>query len=177
MAGGSYLSPQSATASGMPYSGSWANLSKQATYRDAAIWVPTCNGEAIDRAGRPAENVVLRPWRLPAAILSAQQALYFLDACNRNPYAESTDVKIAHTARFWGAAVRFAAALATRERFVPSVEARGAAFHAGWQPLLSAPDRWRLRELAAAMPPPARSVTLEISGGAKPPEDDAAPHG
>jgi superfamily II DNA or RNA helicase len=145
-----------------------------ATYRDAAIWVPTCDGEAIDRAGRPAQNAALRPWRLPVAILNAQQALYFLDACNRNPYAESPDVKIAHTARFWGAAVRFAAALATRERFVPSVEARGASFRALWQPLLSAPDRWRLRELAAAMPPPARSVTLESSGGEKPPEDDAA---
>ena len=148
--------------------------SQEAIWCEAAIWVPACDGKAIEGAGHAAQNAALRPWRLPAAVLNGQQTLFFLDACNRNPFAESPDVKIAHTARFWGAVLRFAAALAARERFVPSVEARGASFRAVWQSLLSAPDRWRLGELAAAMPPPARAVTLATSGGEKPPEDDRA---
>jgi len=144
------------------------------TYRDAIIWVPTCDGEAIDRGGGPAQSTALRPWRLPVAILNAHQAGYFLDSCNRNPGAESPEVKIASTARFWGAAFRFAAALAARERIMPSLEARGESFRAVWLPLLSAPDHWRLRELAGSMPPPARSVTLDSSRGGQPPEDDPA---
>ena len=135
-----------------------------ATHRNATIWLPERKGKA---AG-------LRPFGVPVAILKAENALHFLDACNRNPYAESSHIKIAHTTRFWGAALRFVAALAARDRFVPSMAAEGPAFHARWKPLIAAPDRQALRELAAAMPPPARAITLETKGLGKPPEDDPA---
>ena len=131
-----------------------------ASYRNAAIWVPT--------------GKELQPRTLSTAILDAENALYFLDACNRNPFAESADAKIAHTTRFWGAAFRFVAALAARDRFLPSVSAKGASFHARWRPVLAAPDRHTLRELASTMPPPARAITFDTKRSGKPPEDDPA---
>jgi SNF2 family DNA or RNA helicase len=145
-----------------------------AAYPRAVIWLPTRNGEAIGRAESPQRNEAIRPWALSTAILDAENALYFLDACNRNPFREAWGNKIALSTRFWGAALRFVASLAARDRFLPSLSAEGAAFHTRWKPLLAAPDRQALRQLASAMPPPARAITLENEGRAKPPEDDPA---
>ena len=142
------------------------------THRDATIWVPTRYGKAVDRNGQSQGNEAIQPLSLHVAILTAEEALDFLDACNRNPRAESPDLKLAPTTRFWAAALRFVAALAARGRFLPSLSAQGAPFHARWQPILAAPDRYALRQLAAAMPPAARAITLERSG--RPPEDDPA---
>jgi hypothetical protein len=132
-----------------------------ASCRNATIRVPT-DAEAI------------RPMSVPAVILDAENALYFLDACNRNPYAQTLQIKIAYTTRFWGAALRLVAALAARDRFLPSVSIEGRAFDARWKPKLAAPDRLMLRELAANMPPPARAITFDSGRRGKPPEDDPA---
>lgn len=143
-----------------------------APYQRATIWLPTRDGEAIARAERPQRNEAIQPWALSTAILDAPNALHFLDACNRNPLAESWGNKIASSTRFWGAALRFVASLAARDRFLPSVSAKGESFHARWKPLLAAPDRYALCELAATMPPSARAITLETSGHSEPPQDD-----
>jgi SNF2 family DNA or RNA helicase len=132
-----------------------------ASYRNAIIWVPS-DAQAI------------RPMSVPAVILDAENALYFLDACNRNPYAQTLQIRIAYTTRFWGAALRLVAALAARDRFLPSVSIEGRAFQARWKPMLAAPDRLTLRELAATMPPPARAITFDTGRQGKPPEDDPA---
>jgi superfamily II DNA or RNA helicase len=132
-----------------------------ASYRNATIWVPS-DGDAI------------RPRSVPTVILDAENAFYFLDACNRNPYAQTSQIKIAYTTRFWGAALRSVAALAARDRFLPSVSMEGGTFEARWKPILSAPDRLTLREFAATMPPPARAITLDTGRHRKPPEDDPA---
>jgi SNF2 family DNA or RNA helicase len=145
---------------------------RPATYQKATIWLPTRNGEAIARAEPSQRNEAIQPWTLSTAILDAQNALHFLDACNRNPLAESWGNKIASSTRFWGAALRFVASLAARDRFLPSVSAKGESFHARWTPLLAAPDRHALCELAATMPPSARAITLETSGHSEPPQDD-----
>jgi SNF2 family DNA or RNA helicase len=145
-----------------------------ATLRDATIWLPTRGREAIGRAERSQQNEAIRPWTLPVAVFNGENALYFLDACNRNPYAETADIKIAPTTRFWGAALRLVASLAARERFLPSVSAQRASFHGRWQPWLAAPDRYTLRELAGAMPPAARAIALETGARGAPPEDDSA---
>jgi hypothetical protein len=82
------------------------------------------------------------------------------------------DTKLAPSTRFWGAALRFVAGLALRDRFLPSMTAEGESFHARWKPPITAPDQDRLRQLARAMPPVARAIT---SADAKtPPEDDPA---
>ena len=133
-----------------------------ATYRNAALWAPA--------GGEPG----LRPRSVPSVILDAENASYFLDACNRNPYAQTSQIKIAYTTRFWGAALRLVAVLAARDRLLPSVSMDGGSFDACWKPVLAAPDRLTLRELAATMPPPARAITLDTGRHAKPPEDDPA---
>lgn len=86
---------------------------------------------------------------------------------------------MAPSTRFWGAGLRFVASLASRDRFVPSVSAEGDAFYARWKPLIAAPDRHALLELARAMPPSAHAITLETisfknQGRGNPPEDDPA---
>ena len=100
----------------------------------------------------------------------AESTFYFLDACNRNPFAEDRDTKLAPSTRFWGAALRFVAGLGLRDRFIPSVTAEGESFHARWKPLIAAPDQDRLRNLARAMPPVARAITP--MDARTPPEDD-----
>jgi SNF2 family DNA or RNA helicase len=140
------------------------------------IWLPTIHRKPVGPAERGIENgsganaAQLQAWSVCTAILPAESALYFLDACNRNPSAEDRDTKLAPSTRFWGAALRFVAGLAVRDRFIPSVTAEGERFHARWKPLIAAPDQERLRNLARAMPPVARAITPSSAKAA--PEDD-----
>jgi superfamily II DNA or RNA helicase len=85
--------------------------------------------------------------------------------------AESWGHKIEPSTRFWAAALCFAAGLAQRDRFLPSMIAEGERFHARWRPLMAAADQDRIRQLARAMPPAGRAITPE---GKTPPEDDPA---
>ena len=147
-----------------------------ADFQAFAIWLPTIEGKPVRPPERRMENPSaptapqIQQWIVSTAILSAESAFYFLDACNRNPYAEARDTKLAPSTRFWGAALRFVAGLALRDRFIPSVTAEGERFHARWLPLIAAPDQDRLRNLARAMPPVARAITP--TDAKAPPEDD-----
>jgi superfamily II DNA or RNA helicase len=140
------------------------------------IWLPSIEGEAIAPGLRSQDQsktwLRIRPWTLSTAVLSVESAYRFLDSCNRNPSAESWDTKLAHTTRFWAAALRFVADLALRDRYIPSLAAEGEKFYARWRPLLSAPDQARLRQMARAMPPAAHAITP--AGVKTPPEDDPA---
>jgi superfamily II DNA or RNA helicase len=143
-----------------------------ATQRDAIIWIPTRRRVPLARGTAPAAGDLIEAWALPVAVLQPDAALYFLDACNRNPHAENADIKIAPTTRFWSAALRFVAALAARERFLPSVTSNKGLHRGRWLPLLSARDRYVLHQLAAAMPAPARAITAVALADARPPADD-----
>jgi len=143
------------------------------------IWLPTQDDKpmaasdvaASDGSG-PAPRPRIRSWFVSTALLNAENAYRFLDASNRNPSAESWDVKLAPSTRFWGAALRFAADLALRDRYLPSLEIHGTSYYGRWRPLLSAPDQSRLRQLARSMPPVARAITP--AGVKVPPQDDPA---
>jgi superfamily II DNA or RNA helicase len=147
-----------------------------ADFQASTIWLPTIEGKPVGpsacRIGNPSGPAAprIQPWIVSTAILSAESTFYFLDACNRNPSAEDRDTKLAPSTRFWGAALRFVAGLALRDRFIPSVTAEGESFHARWKPLVAAPDQDRLRSLARAMPPVARAITP--MDARTPPEDD-----
>ena len=147
-----------------------------ADFQASTIWLPTIEGKPVGPSERRIENPSaptapqIQPWIVSTAILSAESTFYFLDACNRNPYAEDRDTKLAPSTRFWGAALRFVAGLALRDRFIPSVTAEGERFHARWKPLIAAPDQDRLRNLARSMPPVARAITP--MDAKTPPEDD-----
>jgi len=154
-----------------------------ADFQTSTIWVPTVAGKPVGPSERAVENasaslepgparhqLQVQPWTVSVAILSAENALYFLDACNRNTYAEDGATKIAPSTRFWAAALRFVAGLALRNRFIPSMAAEGERFYARWKPLIAAPDQERLGRLARAMPPVARAITHPDVRTA--PEDD-----
>ena len=149
-----------------------------ADFEASRIWLPTIGGKPVGPSEGKIENPSaatapqIQPWIVSAAILSAESTFHFLDACNRNPFAEGRDTKLAPSTRFWGAALRFVAGLAVRDRFIPSASAEGESFHARWKPLIIAPDQDRLRSLARAMPPVARAVTPMDAKA--PPEDDPA---
>jgi superfamily II DNA or RNA helicase len=144
-----------------------------APFHRSTIWIPTLGKNAVssqDTAAFADAIPRIQPWTISTAVLSAANAFYVLDGANRNPHAESWDTKIAPSTIFWGAALRFAADLALRERFLPTAIADAGNIYARWRPLLNAPDQVRLRNLARAMPPVARAVTpLEADA---PPEDD-----
>jgi SNF2 family DNA or RNA helicase len=150
-----------------------------AAYDASTIWLPTIDGKCVGSSAPTVENTStptsrpqIQPWTVSTATLSAENAFYFLDASNRNPYAEDFGTKLAPSTRFWGAALRFVADLALRDRFLPSMTAAGESFHARWKPLIAAPDQHRLRLLAQAMPPVARALTP--SDARTCPEDDPA---
>jgi SNF2 family DNA or RNA helicase len=151
-----------------------------AAFQRSLIWLPTIGKNAIASSAsagnasvpavRSSADPQIQPWTISTAVLSAENTFYLLDAANRNPRAETWDIKLAPSTRFWGAALRFVADLALRDRFIPSMTANGDNFHARWKPLIPAPDRIRLRELARAMPPVARAITPPEAR--TPPEDD-----
>ena len=153
-----------------------------APFERSLLWLPTIGNDPIaprDRVTLPdssaapsAADPKILPWTLSSAVLSAENAFYFLDAVNRNPRAESWDTKLAPSTRFWAAALRFTADLAMRDRFLPSMTAEADTFRALWKPLIAAPDQLRLRQLSGTMPAVARAITAP--NAKTPPADDPA---
>ena len=149
--------------------------------QDSSMWLPTLGGKPLGPAARGVDSArsQIQAWTVPTAVLSAENAFYLLDAVNRSdaihqpgPGVVSSYPRIGPGMKFWGAAFRFVADLALRDRLLPTVVAEGESFHARWKPLISAGDQDRLRRLARAMPPTARAVTP--AGTRTAPEDDPA---
>jgi len=145
-----------------------------AVWSKATLWVPARKGHAIGLSEPSQLDETVQPWLVDTAILDAGNAFYFLHACNRFPAAGISGTRLSPAMRYWAAALRFVANLAGRNRLLPSVAAEGEVFHARWKTVLAAPDRFSLHQLAQAMPPSARAVTVETGGDRKPPQDDPA---
>jgi hypothetical protein len=179
------VSPRKSSPRHLPFSAKSARIARAislvtdradlpAEFKASTIWLPTIGKKPVGSA-EGADSIKtskIQPWTVSTALLSSENAFYFLDACNRNPCAEDSHTKLAPSTRFWGAAVRFVAGLALRDRFIPSMTVEGESFHARWKPLIAAPDQDRLRQLARAMPPAARAITPHEAK--TPPEDDPA---
>ena len=65
---------------------------------------------------------------------------------------------------FWTVAMRFAASLTARQRFLPGLTGIQGTYYAGWEPLLSGADD-PAAQLAARMPPACRVLTLDDHSG------------
>ena len=73
---------------------------------------------------------------------------------------------------FWSHAVRVAASLVTRQRYLPGIVERDGEFFARWQPVWIGDDAARLEALAAGMPAVARAVTRDADAAPETPAAD-----
>jgi SNF2 family DNA or RNA helicase len=113
----------------------------------------------------------LAAWQVAGCLLPAEHALRWLVHLPEREQLPP-DLALGADVRFWRLAARFALSLLARQRFVPNLVAethaagkaragRQNALRAVWQPWLDDPaDRARLAQLATAMPPACRAVTL-----------------
>src|SRR5262249_18377096 len=99
----------------------------------------------------------LRACQVPACVPKVSLVLDLLaDIGDRPTLAPGIGVGV--TLRYWSAAVRFAAALVTRETFLPDVVRHGEKWFARWTPIIAGGDATRFDRLAKAMPPACRAV-------------------
>ncbi|HEY1188644.1 MAG TPA: SNF2 helicase-associated domain-containing protein, partial [Gemmata sp.] len=99
----------------------------------------------------------LKPWLVSGFVPRGDIALSFLAGVGDRPTL-APGVGTGGTLRYWSAALRFAAALVARERFLPDVVQMGGEWFARWVPTLSGADSGRFARLAGAMPPACRAL-------------------
>jgi SNF2 family DNA or RNA helicase len=135
--------------------------------RLATVWLPTAAGRPvashplIAEPPAPGTDATLAAWSIPAVPLDPATAIDFLSAClDRETLAPG--VAIGTTLHYWAAAFRLAAGLVARERFLPDVAEEGKHWVARWRPLVAGPDRRRVAQLAAAMPPACRAFDTGV---------------
>jgi SNF2 family DNA or RNA helicase len=140
-----------------------ADLARNAAAEPLTLWLPTAAGRPLashpliappPEADSPA---ALAPWGVTARRLTPAQAVALLAAClDRDTLAPG--VLIGKTLAYWASALRFAAALAAREQFLPGVERDDEGWRAAWVPALHGTDEPRFTRLAQAMPGAARAL-------------------
>lgn len=138
-----------------------AALATTATADSLTVWLPTVAGAPVPSSpliGEAREGrSELKPWLVPACALRTDGALAFLAGTGDRPTL-GPGVGIGVTLQYWSAALRFAAALVARERFLPDVARQGKEWFARWVPTFIGPDGARFDRLAQAMPPACRAV-------------------
>jgi SNF2 family DNA or RNA helicase len=142
----------------------------------AFAWLPTVEGRPVPSSPliaeppEPGAETTLAPWAVAAVRLTPAHAVDLLGACaDRETLAAG--VVVGPALAFWATALRLAASLVAREQFVPDVRPEGKAWRACWRPVLAGADAQRVSQLAQAMPPAGRALTLTADA---PPTQPAA---
>lgn len=129
-----------------------------------SMWLPTVEGrvvassplidEALSQNGKPA----LAAWTVTTIPLSTIEAADVLClAIGRETLG--TGIIAGPALRFWSTAVRFAAALVSRQQFLPTLEPIEDFYRARWDPVIAGPDAQRLSTLAKSMPHACRAMS------------------
>jgi SNF2 family DNA or RNA helicase len=133
---------------------------------EAIAWLPT-HDERVAPSSALADgdplgegDCYLAPHAVTTLPLDPRQAVNLLAACAGKRVA-APGVLVGDDLAYWTAALRFAATLAQRGQFLPSVVREEAGYAARWTPVAAGPDAARLDALAKAMPPAARCLTYE----------------
>ena len=116
--------------------------------------------EASSRSpdGSVAEPPVLASWLVRGRAVPASQAVWLLSLLPATDEPLAQQIVLGADARYWRSVAKLALELVARERFVPTLEARGGA-RARWRPVLIDPrDASRFALLCRAMPPACRAV-------------------
>lgn len=136
---------------------------------EAVAWLPTVENQPLPSSplissdpiatGEP----VLKPWRV--TVVPASPA-FLLGCASKDLAGEKVlepGVAIGDDLFFWAEAQRFAGSLVTRQQFLPDLISTPEGFRAAWTPVIAGDDVRRLRDLAEAMPPVARALSLKAA--------------
>ena len=129
------------------------------------FWLPTVAGAPVPSSpliGEAREGKSeLKLWLVPACVPRTDGVLALLAGIGERPTL-GPGVGVGVTLQYWSVALRFAAALVARERFLPDVVRQGKEWFARWAPAITGPDIARFDRLANAMPPACRALADEI---------------
>jgi superfamily II DNA or RNA helicase len=130
---------------------------------DRTIWLPAQGDQPLPSSSLVAEPPqsrkapVLAPWEIPTLTLDAATAVDLLAAV-REHAALAPGVAVGDDLRYWGEALRLAAALVYRRQVLPGVAEHQGSLYACWTPVFLGEDGGRLERLARSMPPVARAL-------------------
>ncbi len=114
----------------------------------------------LGEAWEPKGNVVLGPWKVSAIPLSPEQAIHLLTSCLGKTML-APGVLVGDDLQYWSKALYFAAALVTREQFLPGLIERNDEFRACWKPVFVGEESGRLMLLAGKMPSSCRALSVD----------------
>ena len=133
----------------------------------AEISLPSVRGVPIPSSpliaeATPAGEPKITRWNVTTAALESTAALELLSLCvNKELLHVATIAGLDLT--YWTNVMRFVAALAARQQFLPDLTNENGRFHARWRAAFIGRDQDRRRALVSAMPPAARALTPEIA--------------
>jgi SNF2 family DNA or RNA helicase len=134
--------------------------------RPAVAWLPTVDNQPVPSSSLIGESpgspgtVTLAPWKVTGLRLPLEKAVEFLCGCMGKQMLGPGAI-VGKDVSFWAAALRFAAALVTKEQFLPEVSEIHRTYLSRWKPIFSGVDGERLSKLSKSMPDVARALTLE----------------
>ncbi len=159
-----YSSPYDAGAKGL-----LAAVRQSGQTREAMAWLPTIAGQPLASSALissdpvPAGDCAVEPWRVTVLPLDAEGCESLLMLCSGKELAGEKvlqpGVVIGEDLMYWAQALRFSAALVTRQQFLPDLVSTPKSFYARWTPVVTGEDIKRLADLGTAMPPVARALS------------------
>jgi SNF2 family DNA or RNA helicase len=139
---------------------------------DVVAWLPGARGRVAPWSALFGERQAvggaheLLPQPVDALAVDMPWSLALLKLCDGRTLL-APGIAVGHDLAFWSRALRFAAALVVKQRYVPSLgaERRGRAteYRATWQARLGAAQRAELTTLATAMPGACRALSRTAS--------------
>ena len=135
--------------------------------KPAEVWLPSVRDKPLPSSPLIAEMprrraAKLAKWSVTTAAVDTMPALEALCNCAEKNLLQP-GIMAGPDLGYWVAAMRFAAALAAREQFLPDLVRQNGDFCACWRAAFTGHDHERRHRLAAAMPSAARALTPEIA--------------
>ena len=136
--------------------------------RQAILWIPTKGDAPI--ASNPMiappptgrRKVKIAPWQATALSLPIKDAVDFLCQCADKELL-CPGVLIGKDLAYWSTALRYSGSLAARQKFIPYAVKEDTSYRACWKPIITADERNKQIDLAAAMPGACRALSFDDS--------------
>jgi len=125
---------------------------------------PLVSSPLIAESPVASASTAISPWQVTVLSLPASAEVEFLCRCVGKDLL-APGMVIGRDLAFWTVAMRFAASLTARQRFLPGLTGIQGTYYAGWEPLLSGADGQTAAQLAALMPSACRALALNDHSG------------